>query len=347
MVKILNTSVMVLLIVVTTWAGPSEDAELRDAALNLDIGAVKSLLEKGANPNAASSDARPRTPLNAVTMGILGRRDKDANNKALEIVKFLFSSGAKIGIYDRDILFSPIANGNAQLVTLLLDHGASPTTKIEGYTPTELALKYGQKEVYDLLLLRGGIPVNKSDAEQLALVEAASSGDIIRMEKAVKAGANIDGTDANGRTALINAVRNPIYEQRDAEAVLWLLDRKADPNQKGESGFRGLEGIPLHIFVATNIYTMQGVNVRPQVKALAEETFIRLLKAGARVSGMDSQGRTPLHVAAQWDNVRAAEILIREGARVMARDAKGKTPLDYAESASMIRLLKRAGATER
>jgi len=54
-----------------------------------------------------------------------------------------------------------------------------------------------------------------------------------------------------------------------------------------------------------------------------------------------------LHVAAVADNVRGAEILIGEGARVMARDTTGKTPLDYAESASMIKLLKANGATER
>lgn len=62
---------------------------------------------------------------------------------------------------------------------------------------------------------------------------------------------------------------------------------------------------------------------------------------------MDSKGRTPLHFAAQADNLRAAELLIREGARIMARDEQGRTPLDYAESASMIQLLKKHGARER
>jgi ankyrin repeat protein len=79
---------------------------------------------------------------------------------------------------------------------------------------------------------------------------------------------------------------------------------------------------------------------------MAEETLAHLLKAGAKVSGMDSQGRTPLHIAAKFDNVRAAEILIKEGAKVMPRDRTGKTPLDYAESAPMIMLLKQNGATE-
>jgi uncharacterized protein len=72
-----------------------------------------------------------------------------------------------------------------------------------------------------------------------------------------------------------------------------------------------------------------------------------LIKAGAKVSGMDSRGRTPLHIAAEFDDVRAAEVLIQEGARVMARNVTGRTPLDYAESAPMIKLLKARGATER
>jgi ankyrin repeat protein len=328
------------------WAGPAEDTALREAAMNLDIIGVKAAMERGANPNAVSSDPRPGTPLNSVSLGMLVG-EADTNAKALEISRFLFANGAKLDAFDRNILFMPIARGSVEVVSLLLDRGASPVAKIEGYTPTELALKYSHRDVYALLISRGGVPVNERASFQIALVEAASNGDIAAMRTAIKAGASIDGADTDGKTALINALRMGIYHRQQAEAVWWLLTQGADPNVKGESGFQGLEGIPLQIFVAMNTHPLQGVPTRPEARGLAEETLLRLLRAGAKVSSIDSRGRTPLHIAADSDNVRAAEILIRHAARVMARDTQGRTPLNYAESTAMIRLLKSNGATER
>src|SRR6185295_6722362 len=97
---------------------------------------------------------------------------------------------------------------------------------------------------------------------------------------------------------LLTAIRTPIYEKRTADAIRWLLDNGADPNQKSESSFTDLDGIPLHVFVVMNTLTMKPDPKRPAVQAMTEETMLYLLKVGAKVSGMDSRGRTPLHLAA-------------------------------------------------
>jgi ankyrin repeat protein len=340
--------------------GSAQDTALREAAIFRNIEGVKAALKKGADVNAPSNTGRPITPLEAVvTMGAW-RRGKDratnlAKNEtasklsqagfsdeeidkrlAVEIARLLFAAGAKLGPYDRSILFDPIAQGNLELVGLLLDQGASSTGGLEGYTPTALAKKYGQQAVYELLVSRSGIPVDSRAAAQLALVHAAEYGDVEGIERAVKDGARINEVESQ-QTALVAALGWTAVDPKWSVAVWWLLDHGADPNLKGE-------GLPLHVFIWENAKTMNGSGLE---KDLANITFDRLLKAGAKISGMDDAGQTPLHVAAKYDNMGAAEIPIKEGAKVMPRDNAGKTPLDYAESSAMIKLLKQNGATER
>jgi ankyrin repeat protein len=296
---------------------------------------------------------------------------------AVEITNLLFAAGAKLGPSDRDILFHPIADGNVKLVEILIDHCASVTGELEGYTPPELAKKYDQEPVYKLLVARGGVPLDNKSSAQLALVELASHGliaalngenVIAKLDSALKQGAVINGSGPDNMTPLIEALRISIEAPTQLEIIKWLLAHGADPNQKGESGLKGVGGLPLHIFIAMNKETLAGTVAGPvffqvrkmgvdldevdarafrhEVARMAEETLSLLLKAGAKVSGMDDYGKTPLHVAAQFDNLRAAEILIREGAKIMPRDKQSKTPLDYAESAAMIKLLKDNGAVE-
>ncbi len=79
---------------------------------------------------------------------------------------------------------------------------------------------------------------------------------------------------------------------------------------------------------------------------LAQLVIEALLGAGAFVSVRDDNWRTPLHIAAEHNNLKGAQLLIKAGAKIMPKEKSGKTPLDYAESAEMIKLLKKHGAKE-
>jgi ankyrin repeat protein len=354
MVKTVAVAVVVaaLAFAFPAWAAPAQDAALRNAISDLNLEGVRSALKNGANPNAL--DPRQQlTPLGlAAHANVLGVVDPSAAAKeagfmdlataqsnALEITKALFAAGAKLGVHDRMILAGPIAWGNFEQVRLLVDKGASVTADLGGYTPTEFAKKNNQEAIYKMLIARGGIPVTSAAAAQLALVEAASGDDLEGMERAIKQGATVTSVHAaNKETALIAALLHGAVTARNALTILWLLEHRADPNEPN-----GYGDLPLHIFVRMSKPALG----HPVAKEWAESTFGNLLRGGAKISGTDSAGRTPLHVAAQSDNVRAAEILLNEGAKVMPRDKMGKTPLDYAESAAMIKLLKTHGATER
>jgi len=74
----------------------------------------------------------------------------------------------------------------------------------------------------------------------------------------------------------------------------------------------------------------------------ARKILEQLIKAGAYVSGKDESGKTPLHIAAQEDNILAARILVKHGAKLKEKDNAGKMPYDYAKSEEMIKLLSRA-----
>lgn len=83
--------------------------------------------------------------------------------------------------------------------------------------------------------------------------------------------------------------------------------------------------------------------------AASAEDVARCLSAGASLNVVDSDGGTPLHLAALGTNNPAViEVLIAAGADVRARDEAGRTPLHWAalinETPSVFKSLIDAGA---
>lgn len=136
-------------------------------------------------------------------------------------------------------------------------------------------------------------------------------------------GIDVNEKDVRDQTALIVALRHPIYEEEQYRTIQLLLQLGADPNVTGESQLRGLEGIPIHLAVAMNTFSLN--KPHGDSKRLATLVIEEILKHGGKI---------------------AAQILVTHGATIMPRDNAGKTPLDYTESATMINFLKSHGATE-
>ncbi|MBX3329323.1 MAG: ankyrin repeat domain-containing protein [Nitrospira sp.] len=332
------------------------DSLLFDPLRNLDLQGVIKALKDGADPNAV--DMTHKTKLSAldtlITRGawLRGKEEKyekkglTIEETTIEIANALFAHGGKVSnIYDREILFAPISEGWVKLTELLIQHGANLRNEMEGRTPMEWAIHYNQPRIVEVLRAHGIQSVNTAKASVIRFIRAAERNDtaeLIRLGREGNLKAN--AKDDRDQTALIVALRNPIYEEEQYRTINLLLELGADPNVVGESLLPGLEGIPIHLAVAANIYTLNQPSGAS--KALATLVILQLLKHGAKVAHRDSTGRTPLHIAAKDNNLVAAEILVARGATSMPRDNSGKTPLDYAESAEMINFLKRHGATE-
>jgi len=260
-------------------------------------------------------------------------------------IKELFNHGAKIQPIDAEVLFFPIAGGNYKIVQLLLDHGASarswPKSIGTNLTPIEYAIEEGYDDIAKLLKKYGAKNVSKNDEIQLKFIGAASKGSLKLLKRILKQGAKINGKNRSGETALGNAL-NIFVSSEDLVKIDFLLNHGADPNIK--SVFIGCHScLPLHYATIITSYLFRSKNIDHNIgKALLKD----MLDHGAYVSGRDDARMTPLHYAAKYNNIYAAKLFLKRGALVMPKDRKGNTPLDYAESAKMIKLLKKHGAKE-
>ncbi|MBI3806519.1 MAG: ankyrin repeat domain-containing protein [Nitrospirae bacterium] len=329
------------------------DAFLLDRIQKMDVQGVIQALKDGANPNAvdnlAESNKRKLSALG--TLAFYGRSTPSgipiSEETAIAIANALFGHGAKLSnIYDDNILFFPISQGWAKFTELLIQNGANPRKKLEGQSPMEWAIHYNQPKVAEVLRTHGIPSIDTEKASLLRFISAAQRSDVAEMSHLAREGGRIDANakDDRDQTALIVALRDPIYKEQQYRTIKLLFELGADPNITGESLYTDLEGIPIHLAVAMNVATLNEPS--GDSRRLASLVFKDLLKHGGKVAYRDSKGRTALHIAAKYDNLVAAKILIAHGATIMPRDNSGKTPLDYAESAAMINFLKSHGATE-
>jgi len=310
----------------------------------VDLNTIKSSLAKGANPNYINLANRRSSVLGRFVMLTCITKNPNEAKKGVESINLLFKNNAKLQYCDKGIIFWPIAEGKYEIVEILLEKGASamywPNDEIGSkLTPIDYALGLGHYKIADLLAKYGAQKVSPKKVKQLQFIETAAHGSLSEMDKLIKKGADVNGKNADGKTALIQALFG-FFTIETYIKVKYLLDIGADVNLKGKGAF----GKTTLLHAATYFSTSNFLKKRDFKSA--ENILKALIEKGAFISGKDEYDKTPLHIAAWINNLYAAQLLLESDAKVMPRDKTGKTPLDYAESREMIRLLKKHGAVE-
>ncbi|KAI5748310.1 hypothetical protein M8J77_024149 [Diaphorina citri] len=222
----------------------------------------------------------------------------------------LVKHGANVNVADL-WKFTPLheaaAKGKADIVRLLLQHGADPSKKNrDGATPLDL-VREGDQDVSDLL--RGNS----------ALLDAAKKGNLGRVQKLLTAD-NINCRDAQGRNS------TPLHlaaGYNNVDVAELLLEKGADVNAQDKGGL-----IPLH-----NASSYGHLDIA----AL-------LIKHKTVVNATDKWGFTPLHEAAQKGRTQLSALLLAHGADPFLKNQEGQTPLDLTVAEDVRSLLQDAMA---
>jgi len=273
-----------------------------------DIDKVVTALSKGADPNGTGE--KGRQPLHVATTC---RREMPA------IVEILLTAGADINVRDRKgatPLMAAVRNQCPDVVSILIGKGADPT----------LADRTGATAMHWFARWQAGkmVPV---------------------IDEVLKAGADIDARDKQGRTALMMTV----YASRtgdDAAAVF--LSKGADPDAADRRGNtlmhllaadsgrkKRVRGVSRLIEANASMDLRNKEQMTPLMvaaKRRKSEIAKRLLEAGASPNVKTRRG-TPLLrtvVSCQPEKLKLLDILIEAGAEVDSRNGSGQTALHHA-----------------
>ena len=189
----------------------------------------------------------------------------------------------------------------------------------EGKTPLWYSVKDGQADVMKMLLDKG-VEVNARDNKGSIPAQASF---LLRDEDVLKLlfqnGANANARNSNGMTPVhfASAFRN-------STALESMLQNRGDVHVKDNSGYT-----PLHYASVINrdpeVYSLLMGNL-----SYWQPTVQSLLNYGAKINICDTNGDTPVHIAANSGNSIALEIMLRNGGDVGAKDYQGRTPLHLA-----------------
>ena len=193
-------------------------------------------------------------------------------------------------------------NGQKNIVKILADRGGIDLDRrdAEGNTPLYHACRQGYRDVAALLLERGADPSLANNRGETPLHAAARSGNREIIDRLMARGADPDAADNEGCTPLMR-----LLESRRTDAALWLIDHGADTARTDRTGHRALD-----------YATAYGLR----------EVVVRLSRPDD--DARDAEGNTPLHQAVYNDCAEVVRTLLDASkAQLDTPNDAGETPL--------------------
>jgi ankyrin repeat protein len=210
------------------------------------------------------------------------------------------------------------ANGDLEVMELLLEHHAAPNVMTDKGSALTRAAGGGHLQAVDLLLQAGA---DVAACEGVTALQVAVSGGFAPVvQKLLQAGAPVDAVDGGGATALHCACS-------DGCNVLPAGPGRAGPGQQ-------LEIVQLLLSAGASVHTAADGGRDTPLHAAAcsghPGVIGVLLQHQANAQAVTNEGWSPLHLAACASDPRAVAVLLEAGADVAATDAEGRTALHIA-----------------
>ena len=242
---------------------------------------------------------------------------------ALDAVKVLLKSGATVHDTTADgtgVLVMAIASTHFALADFLLEQGADPNAKAQGWTPLH-QIAYTRRPNTGVNN-PGLVPRDALDSLMLARKLIARGAD-----PNLAATKNPDVTSV-GRKRLTEEGATAFWvaaQTLDLPYMRLLAEHGADPLRANATG-----DTPL---LAASGLVIEKPGESPGTPDECAAAIKFLLERGADATTVDNDGNTALHGVAVWGSDAAVEMLVAAGAKLDVKNKRGLTPWRIAEGA--------------
>jgi uncharacterized protein len=311
---------------------------------NRDVDMVQLLLERGAD--AETADAAGETPLMQA-----------ARSGTPAIVEALLKLGVEVDVrephYQQTALIQGVRSGSSEVVALMLKAGADVNVQTLPGEEPKFSLPENVRASHGVGVNWGGFPPHGSrtpiGGAKTSLLYATRQGDLATTKLLVEAGANIEQSDANGETPLLNAIINasvaskPGAPTQHLDVAYYLIERGANINASdwygqtplwaavdlrnlevpGPTRDNGIDRDAAFAMIRTLLEHKADPNARIQQVMPVKRWVTRL----GNLSWVDVTGQTPFFRAAYSGDVSTMQLLVEHGADPNLATFNGTTPL--------------------